>query len=203
MEKILRGLLNFESRCNACEQLLWKQHINTVCAKATNPLELLSRIRHCLTTKAALCIFNTLIDPIFSYVDVVWSELSVECCSKLQRLQNRAARIIAKCDSSADAFDILKWKDLETKRKLHKCILVYKCLNNLVPDYLGNYFNKNLDYHNYNTRRKRDLHLPQPKRNLGKRTFKYFGAILCNSLPMELNSIDSLSSFKTRIKHYF
>ncbi len=38
------------------EQLLWKQHINTVCAKATKPLGLLSRIRHCLTTKAALCV---------------------------------------------------------------------------------------------------------------------------------------------------
>jgi hypothetical protein len=104
-------------------------------------------------------------DPIFSYMDVVWSELSVECCSNLQRLQNRAARIIAKCDSSADAFDTLNWKNLETKRNLHKCTLVYKCLNNLVSDYLGNYFKKNLDYHNYNTRRKRDLHLPQPKRN--------------------------------------
>ena len=149
------------------EQLLWKEHIDTVCVKVTKRLGLLSRIRNCLTKKASLCVFNTLIAPVFTYVDVVWSELSVECSTSLQRLQNRAARIIAKCNSSTEAFNKLNWKNLETKCKLHKCILVYKCLKNLVPDYLCNYFDRNLNYHNYNTRRKRDLHLPQPKRNLG------------------------------------
>ena len=164
---------------------------------------LLSRIRYCLAKKASLCVFNTLIEHVFTYVDVVWSELSLECSTSLQRLQNRAARIIAKCDSSTKAFNKLNWKNLETKRKLHICIFVYKCLKNLVPDYLCNYFDRNLNYHNYNTRRKRDLHLPQPKRNLGKRTFRYSGVILFNSLPMDLKSIESLPFFKTRLKHYF
>jgi len=34
--------------------------------------------------------------------------------------------------------------DLETQRKSHKCILVLKCLNELVPPYLSGYFIKNL-----------------------------------------------------------
>ena len=52
----------------------------------------------------------------------------------LQRLQNRAARIVLRRDSSKDTLNVLGWVELETKRKRHKCALVYKCLNNLVPN---------------------------------------------------------------------
>ena len=54
---------------------------------------------------------------------------------------------------------------------MHKCILVFKCLNNLVPKYLTQYFKRNADLHNHATRRSNDLHPPKPKRNIGKRTF--------------------------------
>ena len=38
----------------------------------------------------------------------------------LQRLQNRAARIVLRRDSSKDTFNALGWAELETKRKRHK-----------------------------------------------------------------------------------
>ena len=69
------------------------------------------------------------------------------------------------------SFNVLGWTDLETNRKIHKCVLVFKCLHNLVPQYLSNYFIRNYNVHGYNTRRKADLHLPKPKLSLGKRTF--------------------------------
>ena len=77
----------------------------------------------------------TLIEPILSYTDTAWGELSVGSSKSLQRLQNRAARIILKRDSSRDTFNVLGWTDLETNRKIHKCVLVFKCLHNLVPQY--------------------------------------------------------------------
>jgi hypothetical protein len=40
-------------------------------------------------------------------------------------------------------FDILNWADLSTGRQIHKCVLVFKCLNNLVPEYLSGYFVRN------------------------------------------------------------
>ena len=122
------------------EQLHWKEHIDTTCNKVNKRLGLLARIRSCLTLKAAKCVYNTLIDPILSYTDTAWGELSVGSGKSLQRLQNRAARIILKRDSSRDTFNVLGWADLETNRKIHKCVLVFKCLHNLVPQYLSNYF---------------------------------------------------------------
>ena len=51
------------------EQLKWNEHIDIVCAKETKCLGLLSCIRSCLTLKASKCVYNCLIQPIFSYTD--------------------------------------------------------------------------------------------------------------------------------------
>ena len=102
-------------------------------------------------------------------------------------------------DSSKDAFNVLGWTKLETKRKRHKCVLVYKCLNNLVPQYLSDYFTRNYNVHSYNTRRKTDLHLPKVKLSLAKRTFRYSGSALFNLLPRSMQKAESLSSFKILI----
>ena len=75
-----------------------------------------------------------------SPVLTTWGELSVECKIRLQRVQNRAARIIVRRDSTCEALKILGWSNLETIRKRNKSILVYKCLNNLIPQYLSDYF---------------------------------------------------------------
>ena len=59
------------------EELHWKEHIDTTCKKVNKRLGLLARIRSCLTLKAAKCVYNTLLEPILSYTDTAWGELSV------------------------------------------------------------------------------------------------------------------------------
>ena len=115
------------------EQLRCKENIDCICNKVNKRLGLLARIRSCLTLKAAKCVNNTLTEPILCYTDTVWGELSATSSKTLQRLQNRAARIVLRRDSSKDTFNVLGWAELETKRKRHKCVLVYKYLKNLVP----------------------------------------------------------------------
>ena len=77
-----------------------------------------------------------------------------------------------------------------------------KCLNNLVPKYLTQYFTRNADLHDHATRRSNDLHPPKPKRNMSKRTFKYAGAIYFNSLPNYVKSATSVNSFKKMLTEY-
>ena len=160
------------------EYLSWKEHVSKVCTKVNKRLGLLGRIRSYLTLKAAKCVYNCLVLPVLCYTDTAWVELSVECKSRLQRLQNRTARIIVRRDSTSEALKSLGWPNLETIRKRNKSILVYKCLNDLVPQYLCGYFSRNHSFHSYNTLRREDIHPSRPKLSLGKRTFRYSGAIL-------------------------
>ena len=86
---------------------------------------------------------------------------------------------------------------------MHTCILVFKCLNNLVPRYLTQHFTRNADLHNHVTSRSNDLHPPKPKRNMDKRTFKYAGTIYFNSLLNYVKSAISVNSFKKLLTAYF
>ena len=115
------------------EHLSWNEHVEIICNKVSKRVGLLSRIRPYLTQKAAKCVYNCLIQPIFNYTDTVWGGLSIGCGKNLQRLQNRAARIVQGRSTTDEAFQKLGWINLETERIMHKCILVYKCLNNLAP----------------------------------------------------------------------
>ena len=144
-------------------QLNWKEQVESVSMKISNRLKLLSRIRSCLTPAAAKCVYNGLIQPIFYYCDVTWSKVSEGCSHELQRLQNKAARTILQLTRTGDSLNILNWMNLENRRAMHVCILVFKCMNALVPDYLNNYFSQNKNIPNYNTRLKTDLHLPRVK----------------------------------------
>ena len=70
--------------------------------------------------------FNCLILPLNSYVDTAWGAPSVACRDNLQRLANRAVRIIQRDSSSESIFGYLSWENLITSREMHKCDLVFK-----------------------------------------------------------------------------
>ena len=163
----------------------------------------MSRIRSYLTLEASKQEYTSLLQPLFDYADVAWGEISEGCCKELHRLQNSAARIILWKNTSNDTFCLLNWLNLASRRKMHKCILVFNSLNNLVPRYRKQYFTRNADLHDHATRRSNDLHPPKPKCNMGKRTFKYAGAIYFNSLPNYVKSATSVNSFKKMLTDYF
>lgn len=56
--------------------LSWNEHVDLICNKVSKRLDLLSRIRPHLTLKAAKCVHNCLVQPIFDYTVKVWGGLS-------------------------------------------------------------------------------------------------------------------------------
>ena len=93
-----------------------------------NFILLLSRIQSCLTLEASKHVYTSLLQPSFDYADVVWEEISEGCCKELHCPQNRAAQlIILRKNTSNDTFCVLNWLNLASRRKMHKCILVFKC----------------------------------------------------------------------------
>ena len=86
---------------------------------------------------------------------------------------------------------------------MHKCIIVFKCLNNLVPKYLTQYFTRNVDLHNHATRRTNDLHHQSLNVTWAKELFKQAGAIYFSSLPNYVKSATSVNSFKKMLTEYF
>ena len=57
---------------------------------------------------------------------------------KLQKLQNRAARVITSCEGysirSANILQDLGWETLENRRSKLLAVSVYKCMNGFYPE---------------------------------------------------------------------
>ena len=65
-------------------------------------------------------IYHSLVQPYFHYCDVVRGDCSKTRADKLQKMQNRAERIITRADCSIRSSDVLsslEWCNLEEGRK--------------------------------------------------------------------------------------
>ena len=74
-----------------------------------------------------------------------WMTLSKTLSDRLQKPQNRAARVLTSSSCDTDAKGLIRqlgWKDLYTQRQIQKALMVYKSLNGLVPEYLSSKFLK-------------------------------------------------------------
>ena len=90
-------------------------------------------------------IYNALIMPHFDYCSPVWDCLSGYLSDKLQKLQNRAARVITKSPfdaSSNHLLSTLSWERLSLRRKKQKALMMYKTMNDLAPEYLQSLFSQ-------------------------------------------------------------
>ncbi len=87
---------------------------------------------------------------------------------------------------------------VKERADFHSTCLIYKCQNNLVPQYLVNHFNNKSERYNYNTRSSTsgDIKLANPSNNQLMRTFKYNGAKLWNALDIFVRGKPYLNSFK-------
>ena len=161
-------------------------------------------VRPFVNQETLLLIYNALIQPLFDYCDIVWDSLSVGLATRLQKLQNRAGRIILRANyetRSEEVLKILEWENLSARRMKHKAIAMYKVLNENAPKYLKDDINKVEDSNPYNLRNNTHLRLPFPNTEYMNRSFKYSGPKLWNSLSSELKTTKCLSAFKKKLNN--
>ena len=161
-------------------------------------ISFLRRLRNFINRKHLNLIYQTVILPHLDYADIIWQSSSEQLVNQLQKLQNRAGRIILKINpqshfSVASMHEILKWQTLKSRQTFHAQVMMFKVLNNLTPSYLQ----ENIFYsHRPYRLRHHNLSLPKPRTNSCKRTFFYRGAKLHNSLPTPIRNCQSLTLFK-------
>ena len=122
------------------ENLRWQTHIDKLSKKIASGIGAIKRIRDFVPTPTLHCIYNALIQSQFDYCNIVWGNCGKTLFDRLQKLQNRAARVLTFSRYDADAnrlFRQLNWKDLSTQFQMQKAPMVYKSLNDLVPGYLS------------------------------------------------------------------
>ena len=155
--------------------------------------------------ETAIKVYKGFIEPYFSYCAPVWDGIGVTLSDRLQKLQNRAARVITQSTydiSSRDLLNELQWNSLSINRDKQKAIFMFKTLNGLTPQYLEEMFSSRIGHYTLRDSN-RKLFIPKPNTDYLKRSFSYSGASLWNSLPESLRLSPSLTSFKTNLEHLY
>jgi hypothetical protein len=136
----------------------------------------------------------------------VWGNCGKTLSNKLQKLQNRAMRVLTFSNFDADANSLLErlgWDDLNQQRQFQKALMVFKSLNNLAPEYLCSKFTNRNNVTPYILRDSvNKLAAPLPRTNYLKNSFSYSGAVLWNSLPSNIRQAESLIEFRQLLKHH-
>ena len=78
------------------EFLTWEHHIEYVIKNINRGIGILKRVRHFLHRESLIILYQTLIEPYYRYCSIVWGQCCETLKDKLQVLQNRAARTIAR-----------------------------------------------------------------------------------------------------------
>ena len=126
---------------------------------------------------------------------------------RLLKLQKRAARIILNADimtPSQRMFNELKWLPFPQRVKYHTCIMVYKGLNDLAPDYINDLFIETSEVHTRNLRSNENAQLRVPKRrnNMYENSFAVSAAKHWSNLPTNIRNSNSSNHFKSSLKIY-
>ena len=76
------------------EKLSWEKHIEKICGKVSAGIGAMRRIKPFVPPVTLQTIYKTLVQPYFDYCSPLWDNCGKVLQDKLQKFQNRAARII-------------------------------------------------------------------------------------------------------------
>ncbi|XP_048587749.1 uncharacterized protein LOC125570289 [Nematostella vectensis] len=187
------------------QHLSWNAHITNISKKIASGIGAIKRCRPFVPLETLRYAFNAIVQPRFDYCGVIWGNCNSTLATKLQKLQNRAARILTFSSFDADAHPLIEslgWSKLVDRRRAHMATMVYKSLNGLAPDYLQSKFEHHVSHYQIRDSVNK-LSVPQPRTNYLKNSFHYSGAVLWDSLPPYLRQAESLNSFKSGCGNFF
>lgn len=127
------------------ENLNFKDHLRSVCKKVAGMIGVLRRLKNLIPVNAKLLLYKSAIMPHLTYCHLVWHFCTASDNRRLERLQERALRLMY--NTIAESYDALlkraKLTTLQNRRLQDILILMFKVKNKLTTNEIANIFNIN------------------------------------------------------------
>lgn len=188
--------------------LTMEKQVSSVSKSCFLQIRKIGRIRSYITDDACKTLVNSLVISRLDYGNALLYGVNASILSKLQRVQNTAARLISrkrKHEHITPVLVSLHWLPVQYRIKYKILLYTFKALNNLAPVYLQELVNA---YQPTRALRSEDLQLLKAPRirtkTYGERRLDKSAATLWNSLPQNIRHVQSVSIFKKLLKtHLF
>ena len=181
-------------------KLSFKNHVTSLCTKASQKLHALSRVSNYMDLKQRKIIMHSFILSQFGYCPLVWMFHSRQLNNRINRIHDRSLKIVYKEFTSS--FDTLLAKDKSStihERNIQTLgIELYKVaygispgiMRLILPTKLGILYPWNDIFQTFNVRTV----------SWGTETLSHLGPKIWNLIPLELKKLRSLSKFKKSIR---
>ena len=183
-----------------------RTHINQLCRSASFSLRRVGQVRRYLDTATTEKLTHALITCKLDQCNSLLYGLPDKDVSKIQRIQNSAARLVTGTKRREHITSVLRnlhWLPIK-KRIIYKILLLtYKSLKGLAPDYLKDLLDQYVPTRTLRSGSKHLLCVPRVRtKNYGERAFSFCGPKLWNDLPSSIKQATSVDIFKKELKTF-
>ena len=110
------------------ERIAFKSHIDYICSQLSKRVGLLSRLSYFVPKPTLNLVYKAIVQPLIDYGLPVYGFTYETHTNRIQKLQNRAARVICKTDDSYSVlFSNLNWKPFAVRRNYFSSIFIFRC----------------------------------------------------------------------------
>ena len=184
-----------------------KKHVAMVCRSALFQLRKIGTIRKYLSDDSCATLVHSFVTSRIDYCNSLLANLPNCVLSKLQKVQNVAARILTRHRDVHDISPVLidiHWLPIPLRICYKINLLTFKCLHELGPPYLKNLLSPYQPERNLRSATKELLEENGYKlETYGRRAYFVVGPSFWNDLPVDLRFEDDLTCFKSSLKTHF
>ena len=190
-------------------QMNMESHVNSVCRACYSQLRQIGHIRQYLNSDATKSLVNSLVTSRLDYCNSLLFGLPKKTLNKLKIVQNTSARIITGTPRRHHITPVLKelhWIPVQHRIQFKILTYTFKALHGQAPDYIASLLDVYKPYRELRSGSNgTTLVVPKSRTKMyGDRSFMTVAPSLWNSLPSEIRSSSTISSFKKSLKtHLF
>lgn len=181
-------------------RLSWDIHVSYIIDRISNKVSIMRRFQNTLPRKCLEIIYKSMIRPVIDYSDVLFPQLPVGLCKRLENIQRQAALICTAAYKRTPQLLLLRelgWEELKTRRLFHCLIIMFKIKNGYVPKYLGDLCPPTVHtVCNYNLRNSNNVRTYQCKYTSFTKSFFPFTSRKWNEIETRARSSSTLNMFK-------
>ena len=186
-------------------ELTMDSFISAKCSSAAYYLRCISRIRKYLDTESTKTLIHAFVTSRLDYANSLLISANKSSIARLQVIQNRAARLIAKSqfkDHVTPMRKQLHWLPVDFRIQFKILLICFNCVHKTAPSYLCDLIRLHDPSRCLRSSDKLLLDIPFTRSRFADKCFEVKAPKLWNSLPLSLRSCQTLNTFKSKLKTY-
>ena len=188
--------------------LTMDKHISTVCKSAFYHIRSLRHIRSVLTDEMAKSIAFSLVCSRLDYANSLLYGTTQKNIARLQRVQNTLAKVVAghifpSHTHSSIILNHLHWLPIDYRIRFKLAVLTHSVLFSGQPEHLRSVLSHYCPSRSLRSSNTNQLSVPLVRTVFGSRGFSVAAPTVWNSLPAEVRTCPSSSTFRRLLKTHF